>query len=95
MRYRKKPVIIDAFQFMGHDTGLEPDWFVEAVNAGKIVRNRTEKIEGSDWLEIKTLEGSMVANRRNWIIRGIKGEIYSCQPDIFEQSYEAVDETET
>jgi len=89
-QFRKKPVVIEAFQFMGHDTGLDPDWFVAAVNAGTITRHKTEKIENSDWLEIKTLEGSMVANRRNWIIRGVAGEIYPCKHEIFEATYESV-----
>jgi len=39
-------------------------------------------------LDIETLEGTMRANPREWIIKGIKGEIYPCKPDIFEQTYE-------
>ena len=95
MRYRKKPVIIDAFQFMAHDAVLEPDWFVEAVNAGKIVRNRTEKIQGSDWLLVRPPHGNVPAYRRDWIVRGAQGEIDVCQYDIFAMTYEAVDDDAT
>jgi len=40
---------------------------------------------------IETLEGVMIANRKDWIIKGIKGEVYPCKPDIFETTYEKVD----
>ena len=95
MKYRKRFDFVEAFQFVAHDTGLEPDWFIDAINAGWISRNRTEKIEGSDWLLVQTPKDDVPAYRRDWIIRGIKGEIYPCKPDIFERSYEAVDETKT
>ena len=95
MRYRKKPVIIDAFQFMGHDAGLEPDWFVGAVSVGTIVRYLKDNIGTSDRLTVQTPGCAMPADLRDWIIRGIKGELDVCKPDIFEQSYEAVDETKT
>lgn len=91
MKFRKKPVVIEAFQFMGHEGGPDLDWFVAAVNAGTITRHRTEKIAGSDWLEIHTLEGRMSAGLRDWIIRGVKGEVYPCKPDIFAATYEAVE----
>ena len=41
-----------------------------------------------DCLEVETLEGVMVANKGDWIIKGVQGEIYPCKPDIFEQTYE-------
>ena len=41
-------------------------------------------------MRIPTLEGEMTASRRDWIIRGIAGEIYPCKPDIFEATYEPV-----
>jgi hypothetical protein len=45
---------------------------------------------GMGGVEIKTLEGTMVANPGDWIIRGVKGELYPCKPDIFEATYERV-----
>ena len=41
---------------------------------------------------IETLEGTMTADLGDWIIRGVKGELYPCKPDIFEATYEAVEE---
>lgn len=81
-KYRKKPVVIEAFQWK---TGyVAPNWFTEACNAGTTIPDR----EGS--CAIKTLEGKMRASVGDWIIRGVKGEIYPCKPDIFEATYEAV-----
>lgn len=71
-----------------------PDWMVSCrvvtspedtagVEPGTIVRF-------GDELYIGTLEGSMRADPGDWIIRGVKGEIYPCKPDIFDQTYERV-----
>ena len=91
MKYRKKPVVIEAFQFLGESTLAKDDsewatpaWFVDAV------------LEPTVWaypdhIEIKTLEGTMSADIGDWIIRGVKGELYPCKPDIFEATYEAED----
>ncbi len=43
-------------------------------------------------MQIPTLEGRMRANIGDWIIRGMKGEVYPCKPDIFEATYEPVAE---
>jgi hypothetical protein len=48
--------------------------------------------EGPDPLVISTLEGDMKANPGDWIITGVNGEVYPCKPDIFEKTYEPVDE---
>ena len=45
-----------------------------------------------DGLKIFTLEGTMNANIGDWIIKGVKGEFYPCKPDIFEETYEKVEE---
>ncbi len=74
-RYTKKPVTIEAFQY-GH-TRVLPEWMME----NPIVRYHPDRIE------IKTLEGTMVASKGDWIIKGVKGEIYPCKPDIFEATY--------
>jgi hypothetical protein len=75
-RYRKKPVVVEAFQWKDDLTGI-PAWFATA-----------HYWFADDALMIKTLEGDMRANRGDWIIRGVKGEMYPCKPDIFEQTYE-------
>ena len=86
-KYRKKPVVIEAFEWTG-DIGQkeEPIWIVEAIKDGSVWFNNecTENVT----MEIKTLEGNHIANRGDYIIRGIKGEIYPCKPDIFDQTYE-------
>lgn len=92
MRYRKKPVVIEAFLF---GDGALPDWFLDA-------RTRNEVVTFSEGTgnpfkdpvthcEIHTLEGVMRADRGDWIIRGVKGELYPCKPDIFEATYEAAE----
>ena len=42
-------------------------------------------------MEIETLEGTMKADKGDWIIRGVKGELYPCKPDVFEMTYEKVE----
>lgn len=84
-RYRKKPVVIDAFRWTGGpDQEEDPVWIVEAIKAGTVY------YQGGDapYLTIETLEGDMRANVGDWVIRGVKGEIYPCKPDIFEATYE-------
>lgn len=77
MRFRKKPVIIEAVQYDG--TLLS----VEALDGLECSQTLT-----SDTIQIETLEGTMTANPGDWIIRGVKGEFYPCKPDIFEATYE-------
>ena len=76
-KYVKKPVVIEALQFDGKN------W--EAI--GEFVGQQAE-CRGKEVLVIKTLEGDMLANAGDYIIKGIKGEFYPCKPDIFEDTYE-------
>ena len=86
MKYRKKPVTIEAFIWTGGpDQTEDPDWIVEAIRKGIVQVHR-------DGLYIKTLEGIMKANIGDYIIQGVKGEIYPCKPDIFEMTYESVED---
>ena len=89
-KYRKKPVIIDAFQL--NERGLVgEDWFWDAVSENIIITHDFGKFHhGAAWCEIKTLEGTMVAKAGDYIIRGVNGEIYPCKRDIFDKTYEAV-----
>lgn len=93
-KYRKKPVVIDAFQYDGdfiNSVGepYVPDWAVKALREGDIYYKATgdEPYE----LFIKTLEGDLHVTVGDYIIRGVKGEIYPCKPDIFESTYESVE----
>ncbi len=84
--WRKKPVVIEAFQL-----GSEwPDWWADAVTANQVItHNNNDRWRGGpDYAEIKTLEGVMRADSGDWIIRGVKGEIYPCKPDIFAATYD-------
>jgi hypothetical protein len=78
MQYRKKPIVIEAFKY-GYDDF--PEWFI-----GSDYYVNTEH----HWLVIKTLEGDMAASLGDYIIKGVKGELYPCKRDIFEETYEQV-----
>lgn len=80
--YRKKPVVIEAFQWTGDADQIDdPVWIVEAIKTGKV-------IIGQGIFQIETLEGVMEAKPGDWIIKGVQGGIYPCKPDIFEATYE-------
>ena len=51
-----------------------------------------EAYQTDEEMEIETLEGVMKADKGDWIIRGVKGELYPCKPDVFEMTYEKVEE---
>jgi hypothetical protein len=84
LKFRKKPVVVEAMQFDGGE---------ETQRA--IVNWANGAVEGmfSDHaiLHIYTREGTMTAEPGDWIIRGVKGELYPCKPDIFEATYDAED----
>lgn len=90
MRYRKKPVEVEAFRWIGdHGRQEGPEWFTQAVAEHKVYfkNGGTPGVR----LCINTLEGLMSASVGDFIIRGVKGEIYPCKPDIFPQTYELAD----
>ena len=93
---RKKPVIVQAWQF---DPAAAPtdvpswvslNWWHEEIVPEPMGKRR----RGSPCLLVPTLEGVMRANIGDWLIRGVQGEVYPCRPDIFEATYECVDEPE-
>ena len=85
MKYRKKPVEIEAFQWKdSNDNKDYPEWFWEATKEQNLL------FPGEGRVAIPTLEGMMVANKGDYIIRGVNGEIYPCKPDIFEKTYEPI-----
>jgi hypothetical protein len=97
MKYRKKPVVIEAFKFDGDLMNKKgryyvPDWAVKAYQDGVLFFDSVDFDSISCDLFIKTLEGIHHASIGNYIIKGIKGELYSCDPDIFEETYEKVEE---
>jgi hypothetical protein len=95
-KYRKKPIVIEAVQWFKH--GDHP----EVHERGRMTistgfgdnyaeRESEVSLEGCGF--IHTLEGDHVVTPGDWIVRGVKGELYSCKPDIFEAAYEAVTST--
>jgi len=87
MKFRKKPVVIEAVQFTGGN------WFEIGKFCGQSA-SIAKEWSTSEILLIKTLEGDMKAQKGDWIIKGVKGEFYPCKPDIFEQTYEKVENDE-
>lgn len=89
MKFRKKPVVIEAEQFTTNNEFGSPtmDRIVNWVNQG---RDEIGAWHNGTDIYIVTLEGKMRAVVGDWIIRGVAGEFYPCKPDIFEATYEAV-----
>lgn len=90
--YRKKPVVIEAIRYTGDNlrevinfTGKRPNWS-RWFNTWEKYENHVKNNVGI--FKIMTLEGAMSASPGDWIIKGVKGEFYSCKPDIFEATYE-------
>lgn len=84
MKFRKKPVVIEAVQITDATFDAphpNPD-HIPGVLYDPV--NRTALIQ--------TLEGDMIGQLGDWIIRGVKGELYPCKPDIFEATYAPADE---
>jgi hypothetical protein len=85
VKYRKKPIVIEARQ-LGRD--YDEDCDIADWCGGRAVGED----EGDTALVvIETLEGVMVGNVGDWIIRGVQGEFYPCKPDIFEETYEVAE----
>lgn len=87
MKFRKKPVVIEAIQFKGLDTNkYECCEFMKGNPFDVIFHN------DSNTMDIVTLEGAMTVSVGDYIIKGVKKEFYPCKPDIFEMTYEKVEE---
>ena len=85
--YMKKPVVVSSFQLGYQDMPL---WFQEAIADNKVNNIDAFLASANETIKIKTLEGIMTAQKGDWIIRGIKGEIYPCKDDIFKATYDFV-----
>ncbi|HGM3198033.1 TPA: hypothetical protein ACKOHV_000984 [Clostridioides difficile] len=89
-RFVKKAIEVEAFR-LGYDT--LPKWFIENDRVCNFMEEKC--INGHVSCDLKTLEGTMRANKGDYIIQGVKGEIYPCKADIFEMTYEKVEYTAT
>lgn len=95
MKYRKKPVVIEAIQWNGNNLKE----VMEFIGSEFRYTEKTNYVTGkftyhhfNNYLAINTLEGSMVVSTNDYIIKGIQGEFYPCKPDIFVNTYDEVDE---
>lgn len=84
MRFRKKPVVVEAIQWDGNLSTVEK--LMEGSTCESVEQDLCDPA-----LVIVTLEGKMRAGVGDWIIRGVKGELYPCKPDIFAQTYEVAE----
>lgn len=80
MKYRKKPIVVEAFQYKNDK---KPEWFN---------KYRSDEYDPKCAIFIDTLEGSMKVYPGDMIIKGIQGEIYPCKKDIFDATYDLVEE---
>ena len=81
MKFRKKPVVIEAVLWDGTNGALEKiaDLALDGGRRVALIGNK---------LEIPTLEGVMTADLGDWVIQGVSKEVYPCKPEIFEMTYE-------
>jgi hypothetical protein len=80
MKYKNKPVVIEAIRYTGEN----------ACELHQFFTNLTDIDVDNGHVKIKTLEGDMLVSAGDYVIKGVKGEFYPCKPDIFEMTYEAV-----
>lgn len=94
MKFRKRPVVIDAVRVSdiialataSYAAERLPDWVIKGFDDRLLfIQPLTEVVM------VHTLEGDMRAEKQDWLIRGVRGELYPCKPDIFEATYEKVE----
>jgi len=93
MKFRKKPVVIDAVRIEKEMMQTAPEWLIKAVNEGGVVFTGLGRFtQNVPFACVNTIEGTMRGIDGDWIIRGVKGELYPCKDDIFRATYEPVEE---
>lgn len=91
MKYRKLPVEVEAIKYLGHGNveGHDvPDWMWDAFENKTLMPTN-----GDDPLYVETLKGNRILSPGDYLVRGVKDELYPVKPDIFEQTYERVEES--
>lgn len=81
-KYVKKPIAVEAYQMTGIIYEDTPQWVVDSLVCG----------DGNDFI-VHTLEGDMIGHIGDYIVKGVRGEAYVCNKDIFEESYKETDDT--
>jgi hypothetical protein len=87
VKYRKKPVVIEATQFLGDGHAPDPEGVCRCAPDDLLYRGVSEAGP-----HVHTLEGWLTVTAHDWIITGVKGERYPCKPDVFEATYEPVED---
>lgn len=80
MKYRKKPVVIEAIQWNGNNMDEILDFAKDSFSLNPLTNE----------IMISTLEGNMIASKGDYIIKGVSGEFYPCKPDIFAKTYKEI-----
>ena len=91
MRYRKKPVVIEAVKWTGDNLEEIIEFTGRDISSSSWSMDYFKEVVKKDGLKIFTLEGPHMATIGDMIIRGVQGECYPCKPDIFDETYEKVD----
>lgn len=91
IKWRKKPVVIEAIQYNGNN-GNELYLWSDCEVIESPVLEPTEVNPSGEYVQVQTLEGCMIGIKGDYIIKGINGEFYPCKPDIFLKTYEQVSE---
>ena len=97
MKYRKKPVAIEAFQYDGDLKGSDgkryvPEWAAKAYEDGTMYFDSLKENEPPCELFIKTLEGVHHVSVGDYVIQGVNGELYPCNPNNLKKTYEEVED---
>ena len=92
MKYRKKPVVIEAIQWNGDNLNEIKEFVGESLDYS-IIDTAWKVGKGAPYvlMKIHTLEGDHECTKGDYIIKGVQGEFYPCKPDIFEQTYEVAE----
>lgn len=92
MKYRKKPVVIEATQFDGENVSEILRFCNDGKTGEQVLASGAVFFSAHGTLRIQTLEGSLAAKAGDYIIKGVTGELYPCKPDIFAATHEPVED---
>jgi len=93
MKFRKRPVVIEAIQYTAESSFKIRQWANGKVVESPVLEPTPDNPTGQ-YLQIHALGGTVIACIGDWIIKGVNGEFYPCKPDIFEKTYEPAPEGE-
>lgn len=85
MKFRKRPIVIEAWQWLGQPHNEWPRWVSDGARVSQA---------DSAALAIHTLEGELSARLGDWLIHGIRGEVYPCKPNVFSETYDPVPDSQ-